>query len=176
MIYVLLEGALTALAPVLRCGQARRSSKSTLIPCGRAQATNFASPFSIGGGAGVLTSEAPARSRRHRRNSQLGVKSCNRTQTLQEGTKKLSKPSPPHPYHHETILQLDRDMGLGKIGRTRARPHSMESGAAAYRRVEVPEHANPRTANVRHNVVALIVVAITAVVYVVGWIRTSWGP
>jgi hypothetical protein len=52
----------------------------------------------------------------------------------------------------------------------------MESGAAAYRRVEAPEHANPRTANVRHNVVALIVVAITAVVYVVGWIRTSWGP
>jgi hypothetical protein len=74
-----------------------------------------------------------------------------------------------HPHHH--------DMGVGRIGRTRARLNSVESGADADRRVETPERANPRTAKVTRNVVALIVVAITAVVYVVGWMRTSWfGP
>jgi hypothetical protein len=67
-------------------------------------------------------------------------------------------------------------MGVGRIGRTRARRDSVERGADAYRRVEKPEQANPQIASVTHNAVALVLVAITAVVYVVGWIRTSWGP
>jgi hypothetical protein len=67
-------------------------------------------------------------------------------------------------------------MGVGGIGQTRARRDPVERGTDAYRRVEMPEQANPRTASVRHNAVALVLVAITAVVYVVGWLRASGGP
>jgi hypothetical protein len=66
-------------------------------------------------------------------------------------------------------------MGVGRLGRTRARRDSVERDADAYRRVEKPEQATPPTTSVRHNAVALVLVAINAVVYVVGWIRTSWG-
>jgi hypothetical protein len=64
-------------------------------------------------------------------------------------------------------------MGMGRLGRTKARPGSVESGVDAYRRAEMPEQADPRTATVRHKAVALILIAITAVVYVAGWMRTS---
>jgi hypothetical protein len=71
-------------------------------------------------------------------------------------------------------------MGVAKIGRTRARPGSLEDGADAYRCLEIPEQASSRTATMGHKVVGvvcLILVAIIELGYVVGSMRTSlFGP
>jgi CheY-like chemotaxis protein len=66
-------------------------------------------------------------------------------------------------------------MGVGRIGRTRVRPGSLENDAEAYRRFQMPEQANRRTATMK--AVGLILVAVIAVGFVVGWMRTSlFGP
>jgi hypothetical protein len=68
-------------------------------------------------------------------------------------------------------------MGVGRIGKTRARPGSLENDAEAYRRFQMLEPASPRTATTGYKTVGLILVAIVAVGYVIGWMRTSlFGP
>jgi hypothetical protein len=68
-------------------------------------------------------------------------------------------------------------MGVGRIGRTRARPGSLKSGADTYRRLEMPEQASPRTATAGCRAAGLILVAIITVGYVVGWMRALFfGP
>jgi hypothetical protein len=66
-------------------------------------------------------------------------------------------------------------MGVGRIGKTRARPGSLENDAEAYRRFQMPEPASRRKATMK--AVGLILVAIIAVGFVVEWMRTSlFGP
>ena len=68
-------------------------------------------------------------------------------------------------------------MGVGRIGKTRAGPGSLENDAEAYRRFQMPEPASPRTATTGYKTVGLILVAIVAVGFVAGWMQTSlFGP
>ena len=61
-------------------------------------------------------------------------------------------------------------MGVARIGRTRSRPGCLDSDA--YRRLQIPQQASRRTATIGHKAVGLILVAIIAVGYVIGWMRT----
>jgi hypothetical protein len=67
-------------------------------------------------------------------------------------------------------------MGVGRIGKTRARPGSLKKNADADRRLAILEQASSRRAAMGHKALGLIV-AIIAVGYVIGWMRTSlFGP
>jgi fructose 1,6-bisphosphatase len=68
-------------------------------------------------------------------------------------------------------------MGVARIGKTRARPGSLENDADAYRRFQMPEPASRRSATTGYKAVGLILFAMVAVGYVIGWMRTSlFGP
>jgi hypothetical protein len=68
-------------------------------------------------------------------------------------------------------------MGVARIGKTRERPGSLENDAEAYRRFQMPEPASRRMATTAYKAVGVILVAIIAVGFVVGWMRTSlFGP
>jgi hypothetical protein len=68
-------------------------------------------------------------------------------------------------------------MGVGRIGRTRARPGSLEKGAHVYRRVGAAKRGSRRKRAVRHTAVGLILVVIIAVGYVIGSVRAFlFGP
>ena len=69
-------------------------------------------------------------------------------------------------------------MGVGRIGKTRARPGSLKKNADADRRLAILEQASSRRATMGHKAVGLIVAIIAvAVGYVIGWMRTSlFGP
>jgi hypothetical protein len=68
-------------------------------------------------------------------------------------------------------------MGVGRIGRTKVRPGFLESGADAYRRLEIPNReadGRQRSGTKRS---ACILVAIIAVGHVIGWMRAFFfGP
>jgi hypothetical protein len=67
-------------------------------------------------------------------------------------------------------------MGVGRIGKTRARPGALKKSADANPRLAILEQASPRRATMGHKAVGLIV-AIIAVGYVIGWMRTFlFGP
>jgi hypothetical protein len=68
-------------------------------------------------------------------------------------------------------------MGVGRIGRTRARPGSLENGVDVHRRVGIAKKGSRRTRVVRHTAVGLILVVIIAVGSVIGLMRAFlFGP
>jgi hypothetical protein len=62
-------------------------------------------------------------------------------------------------------------MGVGRIGRTRAKPGPQRTGADRYPRPRTLEKPGSRKSTLRQRMVGLILVAIIAVGFFVGWMR-----
>jgi hypothetical protein len=62
-------------------------------------------------------------------------------------------------------------MGVGRIGRTRPKPGPQRTGADRYPRPRTREKPDSRKSTRGHRMVGLILVAIIAVGFVVGWMR-----
>ena len=65
-----------------------------------------------------------------------------------------------------------RQMGVGRVGRTRTRQGFLKKRLNDYRRPQMPKRRSPQTATMGYKIAGVIVVAIIAVGFIVGWMRS----